>query len=66
MWRITGKVTVTHARDDIVISVGYLQVFAGYEDGSDSLTHAMHTVYEKQSPEAESLVEGIKCIQFNW
>ena len=56
---------VTHARDDIVTSVGYLQVFAGYEDGSDSLIHAMHTVYEKQSPEAVSLVEGIKCIQFN-
>ena len=44
--RIAGKVIATHAKDDIVASVGSLQVWAGHEARCESLMHTMRTVYE--------------------
>ena len=56
--RFASKVIVTHARDDIVASVGSLQVCAGHGAGCESLIHGVHTVYEEQSAEAVLLVEA--------
>ena len=56
--RIAGKVIVTNTIDDILTSVGSLQVFGGHEPGFDSLMHAMHTAYEEQSAEAVLLVDA--------
>ena len=46
--RIADKVIVAHVRDDIVTSVGSLQVCAGHEGVCESLIHAMRTVAEEQ------------------
>ena len=54
--RIAGKVIFMHARDDIIASVGSLQVCAGHEAGCESLIHAMRTVYKENSVEAILLV----------
>ena len=56
--RIAGKVIFMHARDDIIASVGSLQVCAGHEAGCESLIHAMRTVYKEQSAEAVLLVNA--------
>ena len=56
--RIAAKVIVTNTIDDIVTSVGSLQVFGGHQAGFDSLIHAMRTVYDKQSAEAVLLVDA--------
>ena len=50
--RIAGKVIVKHARNDILASVGSLQVGEGHEAGCEPLTHAIRRVYEEQSAEA--------------
>ena len=41
-----------HARNDIITSVGSLEVCAGHEAGCQSLIHAKRTVYEEESAEA--------------
>ena len=56
--RIAGKVVFMHARDDIIASVGSLQVCAGHEAGCQSLIHAKRTVYKEQSAEAILLVNA--------
>lgn len=41
-----------HARNDIITSVGSLEVCAGHEAGCQSLIHVKRTVYEEESAEA--------------
>ena len=55
--RTAGKVIVMHARNDIITSVGSLEVCAGHEAGCQSLIHAKRTVYEEESAEAVLLVD---------
>ena len=50
--RIAGKVIVSHLKEDVIQSVGSLQVCAGQDAGCESLIHAMRTIYEDQSAEA--------------
>ena len=50
--------TVTHGRYDIVASVGSLHVCTGYKAGCESLTHAIHAVFEEQSAETVLLVDA--------
>ena len=55
--RIVSKVIVTHARGDVLTSVGFLQVCTGHETECEYLIHAMLTIYEEQSVEAVLLVD---------
>ena len=54
--RIAGKVIVSHLKEDLIQSVGSLQVCAGQDAGCESLIHAMRTIYEDQSAETVLLV----------
>ena len=61
--RIAGKVIISHLKEDVIQSVGSLQVCAGQDAGCESLIHAMRTIYEDQSAEAVLLVDA--SIAFN-
>ena len=55
--RIIGKVIVKVVRNDIISSVGSLQVCAGHEAGYEAAIHAMHGIFENEKTEAVSLVD---------
>ena len=55
---IAGKVIVSHLKEDVIQSVGSLQVCAGQDVGCESLIHAMRRIYEDQSSEVVSLVDA--------
>ena len=42
--RVSGKVIVSHLKEDVIQSVGSLQVCAGQDAGCESLIHAMRTI----------------------
>ena len=54
--RIIGQVVVSVVHNDIIFSVGSLQVCAGYEAGCGTVIHAMHTIFEDEKTEAVLLV----------
>ena len=54
---IAGKVIVSHLKEDVIQSVGSLQVCAGQDAGCESLIHAMGTIYKDQSAEVVLLVD---------
>ena len=56
--RIAGKVIVSHLKEDVIQSVGSLQVCAGQDSGCESLIHAMSTIYEDQSAGAVLVVDA--------
>lgn len=56
--RIAGKVIVSVLKKDIVTSVGFLQVCAGQEAGSEAAIHAMNTIFEEENTEAALLVDA--------
>ena len=56
--RIVGKVTVSTLRDDIIISVGQLQVCAGQESGCEAAVHSMSKMYKEEHTEAVLLVDA--------
>ena len=56
--RIARKVIVSHLKEDVIQSVGALQVCARQDAGCESLIHAMRTIYEDQSAEAVLLVDA--------
>ena len=56
--RLAGKVIVSHLKEDVIQSVGLLQVCAGQDAGCESLIHAMRTKYEDQSAKAVLLVDA--------
>ena len=56
--RIIGKVIVSVVRNDIISSVGSLQVCAGHEAGCETAIHAMHTIFEDEKIEAVLLVDA--------
>ena len=56
--RIARKVIVSHLKEDVIRSVGSLQVCAGQDAGFESLIHAMRTIYEDQSAEAVLLLDA--------
>ena len=55
--RIAGKV-VSPLKEDVIQSVGSLQVCAGQDTGCESLIHAMRTIYEDQSAEKVLLIDA--------
>ena len=56
--RIVGKVNVSTLRDDIIISVGQLQVCAGQESGCEAAVHSMSKMYKEEHTEAVLLVDA--------
>ena len=50
--RIAGKVVVSVIREDIITSVGSLQVCSGHEAGCEAAVHAMHDIFEEENTEA--------------
>ena len=56
--RIAGKAVVALVRNDIISSVGSLQVCAGHEAGCEAAIHAMHSIFQEQSTEAVLLVDA--------
>ena len=59
---IAGKVIVSHLVEDVIQSVGSLQVCAGQDAGCESLIHAMGTIQEDQSAEAVFQLNQQECI----
>ena len=55
---IAGKVIVSHLKEDVIQSVGSLQVCAGQDTVCESLMHEMGTIYGDQSAEAVLLVDA--------
>ena len=55
--RIIGKVIVSVVRNDIISSVGSLQVCSGHEAGCEAAIQAMHTISEDAKTEAVLLVD---------
>jgi len=56
--RIIGKVVTYTLRNDVIKSVGSLQVCAGHEAGAEAAIHAMHSIFEDESTEAVLLVDA--------
>ena len=56
--RIVGKVIVYTLQDDIITSVGPLQVYAGQESGSEVAAHATHKMYKEEHTEAVLLADA--------
>ena len=50
--RTVGKVIVSTLRDDIITSVGPLQVCAGQESGCETAVHAMSKMYKEEHTDA--------------
>ena len=55
---IARNVIASHLKEDVIQSVGSLQVCAGQDVGCESLIHAMRRIYEDQSSEVVSLVDA--------
>ena len=55
---IAGKAIVSHLKEDVIQSIGSLQVCAGQDTGCESLIHTMRTIYEDQSAQAVLLVDA--------
>ena len=56
--RIARKVVVSSIFNDIVDSVGSLQVCAGHEAGCKALIHAMNNIFQDKQTEAVLLVDA--------
>ena len=56
--RIIGKVIVSVVRNNIISSVGSLQVCAGYEAGCEATIHAIDTIFEDEKTEAVLLLDA--------
>ena len=56
--RIVGKVIVSTLWNDIITSVGPLQVCAGQESGCEAAVHVMSKIYKEEHTEAVLLVDA--------
>ena len=56
--RINGKVIESTLRDDIITSVGPLEVCAEQESGCEAAVHAMSKMYKEEHTEAIFLVDA--------
>ena len=55
--RIAGKTVVSSTRNNIIDSVGLLQVCAGHEASCEALIHAMNNIFPDEETEAVLLVD---------
>ena len=56
--RILGKVIVSTLRDDIITSVGPLQVCAGQESGCEAPVHPISKMYKEEHTDTILLVDA--------
>ena len=56
--RITGKITVSVVKKEVISSTVSLQVCAGQEAGSEAAIHAMEKIFKEESTEAVLLVDA--------
>ena len=55
---IAGKVVVSSTCNDIIDSVGPLQICAGHEAGCEALIHTMNNIFQDEQTEAVLLVDA--------
>ena len=56
--RIAGKTVVSVIREDILKSVGSLQVCAGHDAGCEAAVHAMQRIFNEEDTEAVLLIDA--------
>ena len=56
--RIAGKAVVSVVREDILNSVGSLQVCAGHDAGCEAAVHAMQRIFNEEDTEAVLLIDA--------
>ena len=56
--RIAGKTIVSVIRDDIIKSVGSLQVCAGHDAGCEAAVHAIQKIFLEENTEAVMLIDA--------
>ena len=56
--RIIGKVVASIVKDDVIKSVGSLQVCAGHEAGSEAAVHAIRQIFTNEESEAVLLIDA--------
>ena len=61
MRRIIGKAVVHTLKEDIIRSVGNLQVCAGHESGCEAATHAMSQIFNEEDSEAVLLIDAFNA-----
>ena len=61
--RIIGKTVVSALKQDVIKSVGSLQVCAGHEAGCEASVHAMREIFEDASSEAILLVDAANAFK---
>ena len=59
--RIARKVAVSFTHNDIIDSVGSLQVCAGHEAGWKALIHAMNNIFQDEQTEVVLLVDAVNA-----
>ena len=55
---ITGKIVVSSTRNDVIDTVGLLQVFAGHETGCEAVIHARNNVFQDEQKDPVLLVDA--------
>ena len=56
--RIIGKTVARFLKQDVMDSVGSLQVFAGQDAGGEAAIHALRHIYEQEECEAVMLIDA--------
>lgn len=56
--RIAGKVVMEVVKEDVMISVGSLQLCGGQDAGCEAAIHAMHDIFKNSETEAVLLVDA--------
>ena len=56
--RIVGKIVMNISKNDVIKSVGSLQVCAGQISGVEAAIHSMHDVYDLEETEAVLLIDA--------
>ena len=60
--RIAGKVVISTVKDDVISSVGSLQVSAEHDAGCEAVVHPMNSIFCENKTEAILLVDAANTI----
>ena len=65
--RTAGKVVISTVKDDVISSVGSLQVSVGHDAGCEAVVHPMNSIFCENKTEAILLVDAANAINsVNW
>ena len=59
--RIAGKVVIAATRNDVISSVGSLQVCSLNDAGCEAIDHVINSIYQEEQTEAVMLVDAINA-----